>query len=159
MFGPLSEVVYGDPPCAQAAGSDQQFIALLDAYRDSGGLARAPEVVQLFKRRCGCDITPLASWIANRKVICFEWQSESWLPLFQFNPLDMTLKAGLSLILAELKPNRDTWQVAHWFAQPNSRLGHRSPADRLGGDPAAVLDAARAACSVRYRTEQATVFS
>lgn len=169
MFRPLSEVASREPQWAQPAGTDQQFIAMLDSYRDSGGLARAQELVQVFKHRCGCDITPLASWIAGKKVICFEWQSETWLPLFQFNPLDMTLKPGLSLVLAELGSDDDAWEVANWFAQPNAWLGRCSPAATLALDPAAVLSAWRAdtharawpisARSVGQRTEPALAFS
>ncbi len=169
MMSHRSEVVGREPQWTQPAGTDQQFIALLDSYRDSGGLARAQELVQVFKHRCGCDITPLASWIAKRKVICFEWQSQTWLPLFQFNPLDMTLKPGLSLILAELSSNDDAWDVANWFAQPNAWLGQCSPAASLGLDPAAVLSAWRAdahacacplsACSVGQRTEPTLAYS
>jgi hypothetical protein len=143
MFGPAPEAQYRHYQSEGEDRADHQFVAMLDSYRDSGGLARLQEVGALFKHRCGCDLTLLASWIANKKVICFEWQSEMWLPLFQFNRFDMTLQPGLSLILAELSSDFDAWQLAHWFAQPNPWLGNRSPAAMLGPDQAAVLDASR----------------
>lgn len=129
---------------AQEARSDDQFVALLDSYRDSGGLARAQEVVRLFKRRCGSDLTMLANWIVNKKVICFEWQSKMWLPLFQFNRFDMTPLPGLGQVLAELTSVYDAWELANWFAQPNPWLGARTPAEMLGFDLPAVLNASRA---------------
>jgi hypothetical protein len=125
--------------------TDQQFIVMLDAYRSSGGLARAQEVVALFKRRSGHDLATLASWIVNKNVICFEWQLKMWLPLFQFNRLSMAPQPGLSQVLAQLIPDHDGWALANWFAQPNAWLGNRTPAVMLGLDPAAVLNASRAA--------------
>lgn len=53
---------------------------MFNSYRGSGGLAREQEVVALFKRRCGPDLATFASWIIETEVICFEWQSQTWLP-------------------------------------------------------------------------------
>lgn len=159
MFTHLFEGEYRRPALTQDAYSDSEFVAMLHSYRDSGGLARVKEVVQLFKHRCGCELSLLAGWIAGRKVICFEWQSEMWLPLFQFNPFDMTLKPRFSLILAELGSDCDAWEVAHWFAQPSPWLGNCSPAAMLDLDYASVLNASRAARCVRQRTEQGAAFS
>ena len=135
--------------------TDYQFIAMLDAYRGNGGLARAQEVVALFKRCRGADGARLASQIVRRKVICFEWESNLWLPLFQFNRVDMTLRPGLSQVLTELTAVYDPWELALWFAQPNPWLSERTPADMLGSDLCGVLRAARAdQFSAEGRTDQ-----
>lgn len=144
MFSHAPAATDGHHHDAQEGRTDHQFIAMLDSYRDSGGIARAQEVVALFKRRCGSDLATLASWIVNKKVICFEWQSRMWLPLFQFNRCDMTPQAGLGQVLAELTSVYDAWELASWFAQPNPWLGDRAPADMLGLDLPAVLNASRA---------------
>ncbi len=128
----------------QEACSDHQFIAMLNAYRDSGGLAPAPEVVALLRRYMDCGPEALTSLIVNKEVIYFGWQSTLWLPLFQFNPIDMSQKAGLAQVLIELSAQLDAWQVANWFAQPNSWLDGATPTRMLALDPAAVLRAARA---------------
>lgn len=133
------------PQRSQECRTDQQFVVMLDAYRCNGGLARAPEVVALFKRCSGSDVAVLASWIVKRKIICFEWQSIMWLPLFQFKLVDMTLRPGISQVVAELTAVHDQWQLAVWFAQPNPWLDERTPADMLGCDLGGVVRAARAA--------------
>jgi len=127
-----------EPVCA-----DHQFVALLDTYRNRGGLARAQEVLTLV-RRChpNCLLT-LASWIVKQKVICFEWQSKTWLPLFQFDNFDMLPQPGLEQVLAELRPGYATWESAQWFVQVNPWLAGRTPADALLSDLPAVLHAAR----------------
>ncbi len=48
----------------------------------------------------------LARWIALRQVVSFEWQAQTWLPLFQFDRRDMSIHP----------------ELAHWFARPNSSL-------------------------------------
>lgn len=144
VFSPAPEAAGGRHPSWQEGHQDHQFVALLNSYRDSGGLARAPEVVALLNRRGGTDLPTLASWIVKREVICLEWQSQAWLPWFQFNRLDMTQQPGLGPVLAELSPVFDPWELASWFAQPNAWLGDRTPAAMLGLDLQVVLNASRA---------------
>jgi hypothetical protein len=45
---------------------------MLNAYRDSGGLAREQNLLALSSRHCGLDADALATWIAEREVIGFE---------------------------------------------------------------------------------------
>ena len=127
---------------------DLQFITMLDAYRPSGGLGCGPEVFALFARRCGADVGTLAGWIVNRKVICFGWQSRMWLPLFQFQPQNMTPHAGLREVLEVLTLDHNPWELAQWFARPNPWLANQMPCDALGHDPAGVRSAASAALSM-----------
>ena len=123
---------------------DHQFIALLEGYRCSGGLARGSEVFALAQRCQPGKVAMLASWIVNAEVICFDWQSKMWLPLFQFDGSSMTPQPGLNQVLAALRPAYDTWQLANWFVQANPWLADQAPADTLPSDLAAVLRAARA---------------
>ncbi len=121
-----------------------QFVNLLNAFRRSGGLARVPEVAARFRMYDSNDVSPLAGWINNRQVISFEWQAKRWLPLFQFNPVGLSLRAGLKDVLTELLGVSDDWEVAAWFARPNPWLAERAPADMLAVAVPQVLSAARA---------------
>lgn len=123
---------------------NHQFVDLLNAFRRSGGLARAPEVAARFRSYDVNAVSPLAAWVNKREVISFEWQSKLWLPLFQFNPVGLTLRAGLSSVLVELLGIYDEWDMANWFAQPNPWLADRTPADMLAVAAPQVLNAARA---------------
>lgn len=129
------------------ARADHQFVDMLNAYRDSGGLARCAELLGLLMRRRGSDVATLGRWIAGREVICFEWQSHTWFPLFQFGAVDFAPDRRLRPILAELACVYHPWAVATWFASVNPWLGERLPVDLLDSDPAAVLRAAQAARS------------
>jgi hypothetical protein len=84
-------------------------------------------------------------------VISFEWQSKIWLPLFQFNLVDMTLVPGLEDTLAELVVVYDNWQIANWFSLPNLWLADRTPADALAAAASEVLHAARSERHVASR--------
>jgi hypothetical protein len=139
----VSDYPHTLPHTAAQCHPNDQFIALLDAYRDNGGLARANEVLVMLKNSDATNAESLANWIVKGKVICFEWQSKLWLPLFQFKPLDMTPLPGLDQVMAELCSTYNAWQTANWFAQPNAWLANDAPAARLLSDLPAVLQAAR----------------
>ncbi|MDR3370946.1 hypothetical protein [Rhodoferax sp.] len=133
------------------AGCDEEeqqrnirFVNLLNAFRESGGLARASEVASQFQRRSERDISVLGGWLIKRQVIGLEWHSKLWMPLFQFNPSDMSLRAGLAGILAELVVVYNDWDLAGWFAKPNAWLSDGLPADALAVAAPQVLWAARA---------------
>lgn len=144
----LRSIVTERPPGAQQTQTgppDWQFIEMLDDYRASGGLMRAPELASLWRRHGigGTDL--LAHWIQNRKVISFEWQSTIWLPMVQFTRHTMSLVPGVEDILAELVTVFNDSDVALWFSLPNSWLADRSPADALASAAPEVLLAARGA--------------
>lgn len=122
---------------------DEQFIVLLDAYRSHGGLARVQEVLARFRRCRGPGTATLVQWIATRRVICFEWQSQSWLPLFQFSPVDMLPRADVGQLLAKLAAIYGPWELAQWFVRPHAWLDQCTPLEALACDLAGVLRAAR----------------
>jgi hypothetical protein len=140
------------PPQGQSEADrdavDQQrnmrFVNLLNGFRESGGLARANEVASQFQRRSAQDISVLGGRLVKRQAIGFEWQSKLWMPLFQFNPSDMSLRAGLAGILAELVVVYNDWDLARWFAKPNPWLSDGLPANALAVAAPQVLWAARA---------------
>lgn len=134
-------------PCAHARRSqvvaDDAFVAMLGAYRGSGGLGRVDEVVTLLEGRGHRGVATLARWIVERSVISFEWQQQTWLPWFQFKRADRVPDSGLRAVLVELGAACDGWALAHWFARPHLALAGGAPVDLIAGDPNAVLQAAR----------------
>jgi hypothetical protein len=129
---------------AEERQKNGQFVTMLNAFRASGGLAREQEVATLIKKHQVNDVSPLAAWVFKRQICSFEWQSKSWIPMFQFNPSSVTLRAGLSAVLSELASIYDDWEIANWFAEPNPWLADCTPADVLAVAPAQVHHAARA---------------
>ena len=123
---------------------DQQFVAMLDAYRSSGGIGRAQEILKMLKSHAESPGAMLAHWILKRKVICFEWRAQSWLPWFQFRTDDMRPHTELAPVLAELAPVFDPWELANWFAQPSPWLADCTPVDSLRFNLRGVLHAAQA---------------
>ena len=130
--------------CADDSRADTLFVAMLNSYRGSGGLAREQEVIALFKRHGGSDVDLLPNWIAKREVICFDWGAETWLPWFQFKHLDVVPQLQLGQVFTELVSVYDPWELANWFVQPNPWLANRTPVDTFVSDPTEVLNAARA---------------
>lgn len=124
--------------------SEDQFIAMLNAYRASGGLAPAQELIALFQRCRGPSVATLVNWIIEREVICFEWRSQAWLPLFQFDRTHLQPDAKIRPIVQELVVVYDQWDMGAWFARPNPWIEGRTPVDALRPDFSEVLNAARA---------------
>ena len=128
-------------PVADDAG----FIELLGAYRRSGGLVRLAEIAALLdRRRTGTGVAALAAWLARQSVISFEWQAQAWLPWFQFKHPGYVPAPALAAVIAALSPVYGGWDLACWFARPNSSLADMPPVDLLDINPEAVLHAARA---------------
>ena len=123
---------------------DRQFFAMRDAFEQQGGLALGDEVAGLMRSRCEQPVSMLARWIVARRVVSFSWRSQTLLPLFQFDRIDMSLHAATCDVVAELVPVFDDWDLASWFAHPNSWLGGASPVDTIARDPASTVQAARA---------------
>jgi len=143
----LGNVVVRPPPLRTAASQrsarDEQFVTMLRGYRLSGGLARGNDLAMLLASRSRLDIGTLARWIVGGEVVHFDWQRETWFPMFQFGGADLTPRPSVSRVLTELRGVLDPWDTAQWFATPSATLGSRTPADALERDPDLVLDAAR----------------
>jgi hypothetical protein len=123
----------------------EQYISMLEAYRQHGGLARGEEVADLLRHRnTHCSISTLARSIVTREVLSFQWHTELWLPLFQFNLNDMSHKDAPRRVTAELAAAFDAWNLSCWFVQPNSWLKERMPLELIARDADAVLHAAKA---------------
>ncbi len=129
-------IAYGTTP------NEQGFVALQSVYRPSGGLARGADLASRLQHRRVGGYVSLARLIVNRQVFSFSWQNDDWLPMFQFDTADLSLRPAVQDILAELLDIMDGWTLALWFVQANRALGQVVPLDLLQLDPAAVLQAA-----------------
>ena len=127
------------------AGSlgDDEFVFLQQAYRPSGGLAHGDELATRLHVDGAGGYARLARWIVGRHVFSFAWHEHFWLPMFQFDPHELTPRPGLRLVLAELADVMDGRALADWFALPSGMLNGRSPADMWARQGPAVQQAAR----------------
>jgi hypothetical protein len=128
--------------------SGRGFIALLEAFRATGGTAPGEIVGRLLEEHQVGNAVSLAKLIYTGQAFGFEWRDSLWIPMFQFDANDLALKGSAQSVRAELPSLWSGWQVASWFAGPNARLDAHSPADRLDSDLEAVLQAAQALESV-----------
>ena len=127
-----------------AVANSRGFVTMLSDYHASVGLARGNSLGHLLDHwQCGNFIS-LARLIAADEIFSFNWRAETWIPMFQFDLRDLSVKPGLRRILAELKPVFNDWELAVWFLQCNPSLESARPVDLVDSDLAGVLQAARA---------------
>jgi len=124
------------------------FVAVLAAFRASGGTARGDVVARLLEDHDAGEAASLATLVHSSQLFGFEWRGSFWIPMFQFNPEDLSLASAAQAVRAELPELWSGWTVAMWFAMRNARLEGHSPVDLLGSDLDAVLHAAQALPSI-----------
>ena len=132
------------PEEVSSVPSSRGFKALLAAFQATGGAARGDELAGLMADRQLGTLASLARSIVSGDVLSFEWRHSFWVPMFQFEPDDLSLKKGSRKVLAELVKVFEPWAIAAWFAQPNSWLKCQRPVDLLDSNLSAVFAAARA---------------
>lgn len=128
--------------------SGKGFIALLEAFRMTGGTAPGDVVGGLLEDHQAGNSLSLAKLISTGQAFGFGWRGYLWIPMFQFNADDLALKAGAQSVRAAMPALRSGWLVAAWFAAPNALLEGRRPADMLDSDLETVIRAARSLASV-----------
>jgi hypothetical protein len=141
MPTPLSYIAR---PPASPWLADTQANQVLDAYRRTGGLASGEELTFLLRRHTSQPISTVARWIVERRVVRLGLRGEHLVPMFQFDRASMRVRRRVSAVLGEFDGTFEDWELASWFALPNTWLGDEAPVDVLPRDPHAVLQAARA---------------
>jgi hypothetical protein len=124
--------------------NDRDFIAMHAAYRATGGIARGGDLARLLKARERGDFVSLAKLLVSGKLLGFCWHNSFWVPMFQFDLSDMSIRQEPQQVVVLLRTALDDWSLANWFAQSNSWLNNRRPVDLLESNLPAVLNAARA---------------
>ncbi|MBC7611197.1 MAG: hypothetical protein H7228_16780 [Polaromonas sp.] len=124
--------------------SSHGFAAMLLAYNATGGVLRGDDLSRLLDQRKTGDSVSLAKLISSREIFSFEWNYNSWVPMFQFEPGELSVRQEQGKVIAALAMVRQGWGLATWFVQPNARLKGRLPIDLMGLDLSAVVDAASA---------------
>ena len=72
------------------------------ASRHDGGVATGDEVAGLMQKHWDQAVSTVARWIVGRSVLSFTWQSQTLLPLFQFDLASMSLRPCVTAVLREL---------------------------------------------------------
>lgn len=124
--------------------SEREFSALRAEYGTSGGIVKGDDLARLFADRRVGDYVSLARHVGKGEVFGFEWQHALWIPMFQFDLDDLSVREQPRQVRVELEGHFAGWDVADWFVQRNVWLGRRRPVDLLSSDLPAVLQAARA---------------
>ncbi len=132
-------------PCAVGGpSSSAAFAALLSAYRESGGTARAGDLARLLADRVQADSLGVYQHVDHGDLFGFPWRGTLWIPMFQFDLDDLSIVPAVRQVLSQLSDAFDAWDLATWFAQSNAWLDGRRPADQIRTQLTQVLDAARA---------------
>jgi len=146
--GTPAPVVIGASPSFRRV-EDKQFVVMERAYTRTGGLETGDCVAALLRRRSNQPISTLARWIVDRRIVSFNWQAKTLIPLFQFDLATMSLRSSAVDVVQELVSSLDDWNLSLWFAQPNGWLDDAAPVDVIAADPMLVLQAARAGRIIR----------
>ncbi len=142
--GPLHVGIAPEPaPAFGVQPGSEGFRALRQACRATGGIARGDDLAQRLEDCRRIDFISLARLIARRDIFAFEWQGSLWVPMFQFDPHDLSIRLAPQRVTAQLHAVRDGWTLATWFARPNGWLQGRRPLDLLDSQPDLVVRAAR----------------
>jgi hypothetical protein len=137
------------PPCSDGAGRCElgdirQFAQMSAAYRASGGLVRGDDLVHAMAAHRNGDYLWLARLIVSHEVLSFDWNDSHWVPMFQFQTPELSMRPELHQLIKDLYVELDGWSLAVWFAAPNPALNGRAPVDQLACDLAGVQRAAHA---------------
>jgi hypothetical protein len=136
------EFDYDAPAAVEAQASSVGFTALLSGYGSAGGTVRGEDLARLFKDRLRGDYTSLAKLLADGHVFGFKWRDVLWIPMFQFDVRDLSVKNWSRLVLGALPAKLSGWALATWFAQSNPQLEGRRPIDVLDVNLPKVVQAA-----------------
>lgn len=130
-------------PAADDAAQGASFASLKKAYRGHGGIAQADFLATCLSRagRGGC--AELARHLGAGDLFSFHWQDSFWVPLFQFNPPLLSLRAAPHRVLEVLHGMLDGGAIASWYLRPHPDLLGQRPLDLLDTDLNAVLAVAR----------------
>lgn len=127
-------------PSGQVSSGD----VLLEAYRLAGGVVDSDTMLALLTPHVAQPLAHLGRWIATGRIVSFDAQGCTQVPLFQFDAEDMSIRPEVTAVLNELAPVLDADERAQWFTLANAWLRQATPLEGVRKDPGAVFEAARA---------------
>ena len=122
----------------------QGFDGLVDAFKTSGGTARADDFALLLEEKQKGNFISLAKRLVSRDIFSFEFQDHFWIPMFQFHVIDLSARQEVCRVVDELAAVFDNLMLAIWFTEPNAWLQCKKPVDMIEHYFSDVLAAARA---------------
>jgi hypothetical protein len=122
----------------------QQFETMSEAFRPHGGFVSGDAVTHRLRRLPDQPPPTFERWLVSRKVLSVRWRDQTLMPLFQFDLETMAIRPACTRVVDELKAVFNGWELALWFATPNTWLDCAKPVALLASDEFAVLQAARA---------------
>lgn len=123
---------------------DRQFLEMDSAFGVQGGWVSGDEMSRRLRRHWDQPISVLANWVTKREIVNIAWRSGILIPVFQFDSQNLRIRPVVQAVLAELESVLDDWEIAVWFAQPNTWLHQQRPLDLAARNDDAVIHAARA---------------
>jgi len=101
----------------EALPTSRGFAALPAAYRASSGTARGDDIARLPEDHGLRSFIGLARLMATGEVFGSEWGAATWVPMFQLDLRDLSVRPSARMVLAELGDGFDGWARAGWFAR------------------------------------------
>ncbi len=130
-------------PSGMPRSDETRMAAMRMAFAGSGGLLTVGELADGNGPDSRARFAHIAKGIATREIIGFMWQSEPWVPMFQFDAgSDLLPRQALQPLFRLLAPLYDPWEMANWFARSNPWLSGLRPVDQCAAHLQAVLDVA-----------------
>lgn len=126
------------------AREERELVAMLSVYRTAGGVVSGAALAAILRHHCSQPVSVVARWLVQRAVLSFQWLGQALIPLFQFDPISMCPRLDTLAVVRELTDAFADWELALWFASPNTWLDDVCPVARLHSDPESVLRAAQA---------------
>jgi hypothetical protein len=120
-----------------------QFECMRQSFSGHGGLLCSEELERQLRPRLEQPISQIARWIVSRSIVTLSWEARTWIPAFQFLQPELAVRPCCGRVVSELEAVFDDWELAWWFATPNTWLDGASPVSCLDRDEL-VLQAARA---------------
>lgn len=121
----------------------RSFVALLEAFRATGGTMPGDFVCRLLQEHQIGNTISLAKLISTAQAFGFEWRRGFWVPMFQFDAESLALLPSVQRVRAELPAQWSGWAVASWFAKACPSLDGRNPVDVIDSDLDTLLEIAR----------------
>ena len=93
------------------ATKGRQFAVPARTFARGGGIASSDEVVKRLRRHTTLPLSVPARLIVRRDLLNFGWRGETLLPMYQFAPVDMSLRPVVLEALIALRGALDDWAL------------------------------------------------